>query len=375
VETCETQGLEERECTECNLVETNIIAATGHDSEWEETKHATCTAAAVESLKCKDCDHIEDIQDGDPALTHDMPPTWTVITDATCTVDGLESHTCTRDDCEHTVTRPIPATGCDHQWTVTTFATCLTPAEEFHKCTGCGDIDDVREGDPATGHNWTAWQTTTAETCTSAGLEARNCTHCLELETNPLAATGHDMPAEWTVGKPPSCVLQGVQIKECGNDCDYHITDMIPANEACGTCLDCDPPDFSDIRMIHDDGKVYLTNLDDELQSLIEEGKITIQWWRKVGDGEWVQIEVPPDRTWVDLVYDPDDEVTYKCDILIGDIFSHGREQGFTQPETLGNFWLDITLWGLTGIFAIAGLALVIVSFSMHDRKMKTIKA
>ena len=113
---------------------------------------------------------------------------WTVTTPATCTEDGVKTHTCSA--CGATETQTIPATGHSFgEWTVTTPATCTVDGVESRTCSACGETETRTI--PATGHSFGEWTVTTPATCTEDGVESRTCSACGETETRAIPATGH----------------------------------------------------------------------------------------------------------------------------------------------------------------------------------------
>ena len=156
--TCVSKGYKEHyECGMCNSwfdmskrkvdKSTLEMKATGvhkYDKEVVSEKYlksvATCIEPAVyyKSCECGDVDKSEDaatFTSGD-ALSHN----YTVVKNATCTVDGLKK--CSRCDDEQV----IPAT--KHDYKPNTEATCTKAATE--KCSKCNDVQKV--GNPL-GHN------------------------------------------------------------------------------------------------------------------------------------------------------------------------------------------------------------------------------
>jgi len=142
----------------------------------------------------------------------------------------------------------------------------------------------------------------------------------------------------------------------------------------CGVCEECDPPivqsppDLSNVGMTEEDGKMILTNIDDDM---IDEHKITFRWWRKVGNGEWELIDVPPNQPWVPIELHPDDDVTYKCEIIARDEFQLARERSFFPPVPRTNILQNPFLWGLAGIFAIWGIVFIIIAINRREEKRK----
>ena len=75
------------------------------------------------------------------------------------------------------------------EWTVTTPATCTVDGVESRTCSACGETET--RAIPATGHTFGAWTVTTPATCTEDGVESRTCSACGETETRAIPATGH----------------------------------------------------------------------------------------------------------------------------------------------------------------------------------------
>ena len=80
-------------------------------------------------------------------------------------------------------------------WSVVTPATCTTAGTEERKCSHCGEVE-TRTID-ATGHAWGDWSVVTPATCTTDGVEKRVCSNCGAEETRVLAATGHNPDSAW----------------------------------------------------------------------------------------------------------------------------------------------------------------------------------
>jgi len=100
-------------------------------------------------------------------------------------------------------------------------------------------------------------------------------------------------------------------------------------------------------------GSVTLTSIDAEIQTLIDEGEITFRWWRSVGDDNWVEMDVPPNQTSINLGLLPGEQVLIRSEIFVSGMFSHGWENSFTVPEP-PNIFLEVVLWSIVGIVIIA---------------------
>ena len=169
-----------------------------------------------------------------PSCTHTN--TTTSTTDATCTVAGSTTVTCT--DCGEVVsTTEIPAPG--HTMSA---ATCVAPAT----CSVCG----TTEGEAA-GHNFvegtcSACGTTethvcefvagetTAPTCTEDGYTTYNCTCGATEQRDTVPATGHD---EVEQVENATCAKEGATKLVCAN-CDTVISstpiEKLPHTDATG---------------------------------------------------------------------------------------------------------------------------------------------
>jgi len=404
-------------------IENRPIDAHGHNHVLVPTKEATCTSAGQESSRCTHCNDVESTITVGVELGHEMPDDWTVVTHATCTTGGVEARGCTREGCGHSVNRSILATGHSREWIETLAATCATDAVESYVCVTCDDVIATRYGESAFGHAWPGvwlvtlptctstghemrhcltcgepdtvilpmlphdmpdeWTTIEYPDCVSSGLQIKECAACGELDSNILPMLPHDMPDEWTTIEYPDCVSSGLQIKECA-DCCHYITELIPP-DPCGTCIECDPPpvkqdvDLSGIDVAVEEGKLVLTNIDEEVEKLIAEGEVTIKWWRKVGDGEFVEVSVPPSQTWVvfELDLEADYEVTYKSEIFVDGILREERRHSFPTEDFPGpcqspqtespNFWQMFILWTVVGLLAITMVLFIIVAIKRRD--------
>ena len=164
--TCTTTGCTDAiKCARCNeiLHPGEEIAATGHDLKAVSPVAATCTTTGkIAHQKCKTCNKLyaADVTNDDitaVALTtaqtviaklgHDYED---VKIEPTCTEVGYIVHTCQRDNCTHTYSDIVAATG--HTFTVVEEvpAECLADGTASHnKCDVCGEIFalDVKEDD------------------------------------------------------------------------------------------------------------------------------------------------------------------------------------------------------------------------------------
>lgn len=93
-ETCITDGLKSRICTDCGDVEAKVIPATGHQNTiWITEQEPTCTVDGYKDEYCLACGEkvgTEEI----PANGHSYSTEWTIDVAPTCTEDGSKSHHC-----------------------------------------------------------------------------------------------------------------------------------------------------------------------------------------------------------------------------------------------------------------------------------------
>lgn len=259
--TCKDAGKKLFTCTDCGDTKTVAVKSLGHDYQLVRTDPATCTTPAINHYACSRCEDTVDQEDKDhPALGHD----WKKNDDGTVT--------CQRCGQTH-----------EHKWNteVISEASCTTDGVTRHTCSICGDTyDDVVKG----GHKWTYKKTGTntsvclctvcgktkehdfsifsdkesekkAPTCTKAGMVVATCADCgrrrwVYDETRP--ALGHDWKDngdgtatcqregcgkshthtldEGEVTKKPSCEEKGVKTYRCTEtNCNYTKTEDIAA--------------------------------------------------------------------------------------------------------------------------------------------------
>ena len=259
--TCKDAGKKLFTCTDCGDTKTVAVKSLGHDYQLVRTDPATCTTPAINHYACSRCGDTVDQEDKDhPALGHD----WKKNDDGTVT--------CQRCGQTH-----------EHKWNteVISEASCTTDGVTRHTCSICGDTyDDVVKG----GHKWTYKKTGTntsvclctvcgktkehdfsifsdkesekkAPTCTKAGMVVATYADCgrrrwVYDETRP--ALGHDWKDngdgtatcqregcgkshthtldEGEVTKKPSCEEKGVKTYRCTEtNCNYTKTEDIAA--------------------------------------------------------------------------------------------------------------------------------------------------
>ncbi|MCL2053899.1 MAG: hypothetical protein FWG90_05590 [Oscillospiraceae bacterium] len=223
----------------------NVSVTCNHKNlptNWTEITAPTCEVDGVEAKECPDCDYEETQSIPNSALGHDLPNVWTERTPPTCNIDGEEFRHCSRySDCNHEETRPI--TALTHTW--------VTNGDGTHSCTttgGCGEEDEACDpvgsyGDecdkcgyatpnPACDHDDTTTTQSPAPTCTAGGASVETCDGCNgTLSANPLNALGHDFQI-YTPNNDATCTTNGTETADCER-CDETDTRTV-ANSALG---------------------------------------------------------------------------------------------------------------------------------------------
>lgn len=259
--TCKDAGKKLFTCTDCGDTKTVAVKSLGHDYQLVRTDPATCTTPAINHYACSRCEDKVDQEDKDhPALGHDWKKNddgtvtcqrcgqthehkWNteVISEASCTTDGVTRHTCSI--CGDTYDDVVKG---GHKWTYkktgTNTSVCL--------CTVCGKTKE---------HDFSIFSDKESEkkdpTCTKAGMVVATCADCgrrrwVYDETRP--ALGHDWKDngdgtatcqregcgkshthtldEGEVTKKPSCEEKGVKTYRCTEtNCNYTKTEDIAA--------------------------------------------------------------------------------------------------------------------------------------------------
>lgn len=195
--------------------------ATDHSYEYTVITEVTCTTDGLRETKCNVCGlHIE--YDVVPATGHTYSTEWVVGAEPTCTTDGYRTAECS--GCNEVVTEVLPATGHDYpdEWTGTD-ATCTEDGYKTKTCRSCGDV--IEESAPALGHDYPDEWTVVDATCTEDGLKSKTCGNCGDVISEVILSSGHDYPDEWTV-VDATCTEDGSRSKVCGN-CGDVISEVI----------------------------------------------------------------------------------------------------------------------------------------------------
>ena len=231
--TCETDGKLLELCSRCGQMKQTATPKGEHSYE-VYTVAATCTSPGYTARECSVCGdrHIEDITS---VLPHDYE---SHVISATCENGGKTIHRC--DGCGSSfVTDYTSPLG--HSWdkgTLVTNATCTGEGVMEYRCTRCGyhrlDADPADghiPGAPATctepqlctrcgavlekalGHDYKS--EVTAPTCTEMGYTTNTCARCGDTtKTDYTEPAGHK-PSDWIVDKQPTTDSEGSKHKEC----------------------------------------------------------------------------------------------------------------------------------------------------------------
>ena len=120
--------------------------------------------------------------------THTHSYTSIVIREATCSIEGVKTYTCT---CGDSYTEDIEKTS--HvvgEWRVTKNATCKETGTKVKECTTCGtqiETADVEKAD----HTPSDWTVTKAATCSTNGTQVKTCIVCgVETASETIAING-----------------------------------------------------------------------------------------------------------------------------------------------------------------------------------------
>lgn len=231
--TCETDGKLLELCSRCGQMKQTATPKGEHSYE-VYTVAATCTSPGYTVRECSVCGdrHIEDITS---VLPHNYE---SHVISATCENGGKTIHRC--DGCGSSfVTDYTEAMG--HSWdkgTLVTNATCTGEGVMEYRCTRCGyhrlDADPADghiPGAPATctdpqlctrcgavlekalGHDYKS--EVTAPTCTEMGYTTNTCARCGDTnKSNYTKPVGHK-PSDWIIDKEPTTDSEGSKHKEC----------------------------------------------------------------------------------------------------------------------------------------------------------------
>lgn len=224
-------GIEKRTCSECGAVDYKITDATGdHTYEDTTTKEATCTEEGSLIRHCTNPNHTDEKDQTlpIPALGHNMVAGENVP--ATCEHEGYTEYTCSRDNCGFSY-RIVTAAATSHtesEWTVVREATCTVDGLRKKTCTTCGEILET-EDIKAKGH--TEVTVNEEATCTEPGQSYTYCSVCKTITSENIVikpANGHDWN-DWEVTKKSTNTEKGLLTRVCKTDETHVETVETPA--------------------------------------------------------------------------------------------------------------------------------------------------
>ncbi|MGM9600946.1 MAG: leucine-rich repeat protein [Faecousia sp.] len=76
-------------------------------------------------------------------------------------------------------------------------------------------------------HSWGEWTVITQPTCTEKGIKSRTCSACGDVESQEIAALGHNLTH--ITGKAPTCTESGYNDFDICSRCDYTTFATVPA--------------------------------------------------------------------------------------------------------------------------------------------------
>lgn len=147
---------------------------------------------------------------------------WTILKDATCTVEGQRTRSC--EKCGSVETETIPKTAhIFSDWTTTTQATCTAEGQMTRWCKICG-TPETKKLDRLP-HSFGDWVVRRAATCTKEGERVHWCKNCSLEETAPIEKLPHNY-GDWSVRRAATCTAEGERVRWC-KDCGREQTKAI----------------------------------------------------------------------------------------------------------------------------------------------------
>lgn len=211
--TCTEDGEQTGTCSVCGNVVTSKINKLGHTNVLTDTVDNTAQDGHLyEFYKCSTCNEETVI------TTHNE---WVegqydsqVITEPTCTVNGIQRDTCRI--CGQTRLVAIPANG-EHDWQETerTEPTCNTTGKVVYTCSVCERTKT--EYIAALGHDYVLdEENSVLPTCTEKGSNLFKCSRCSASKTEVVDALGHTAAdGTYVIISEPTCTQDGETTAQC----------------------------------------------------------------------------------------------------------------------------------------------------------------
>lgn len=215
--TCTTDGEEYRKCIYCDVSETRIVEALGHDIVVDEASAPTCIdAGSTAGSHCSRCEQVFSAKEVVAALGH--TPEVDAAVSPTCTEDGLtEGSHCAACGEILVAQETVPAVGHTAKTDVAIPATCTEDGlTEGSHCSVCNEVIVAQEVVPAKGHN-TVIDGAVSATCTKQGVtEGSHCSVCGEVfvAQQIVYPAGH-VAGDWVVDAEATTEAPGSKHKEC----------------------------------------------------------------------------------------------------------------------------------------------------------------
>ncbi|MGN0522042.1 MAG: leucine-rich repeat domain-containing protein, partial [Eubacterium sp.] len=201
------------QCSVCNEEKTEIEHVAYVEGFYDYTNTATCTKPGIETYTCtvENCGSVT--RNYASAGNHTVE-VYTSVTDPTCTEDGSRTGVCTI--CGETVTETLPATGHTNELTETLDNTTTDGhTYEVYTCSVCGEVTSVPTHVEWVEGNYTSTVLITPK-CVIDGTQRDVCNICGESRNVTLPANGqHD----WyeTSRTEPTCTAVGKIYYACNN--------------------------------------------------------------------------------------------------------------------------------------------------------------
>lgn len=191
---------------------------------WYTIEDATCTMEGSKTRSCTSCSYFE--EETIPAKGHNVYTKS--VENPTCYEDGVKIEGCRRSGCDYEKITVISGGHIFGDWYESKSPLCEEPGEETRECIreGCDHVE-VREGADALDHVMSDWHETKAPTCEDSGEEARECTRegCNHLETREIPSLGGHTLGDWYETKAPLCDKAGEERTDCQREgCDHFET-------------------------------------------------------------------------------------------------------------------------------------------------------
>ena len=218
--TCTQDGIMLYTCKEGDVSYEEAIPATGHQhTELRNVKEAACGQEGYTGdTYCKDCNIKLSSGKSIAKKSH----TWDsgkITKEATCTVQGVKTYTCTI--CKTTKTEDVAATG--HRNTEYRNNKAATCAQEGYTgdiyCTDCGTKLSSGKLVSKTDHTWDAGKVTQNGTCATKGIKTYICTVCGSTRIEEIPESGQKTKVT-KFAKEVSCKSEGytgdIYCQDCG---------------------------------------------------------------------------------------------------------------------------------------------------------------